>query len=114
VIYNKWDENNSTAIYSTGIFTPSLVITPTESNILNGMMPNQRVLKTTLKGDYKYLKQAWADAYSYLDEKGIEAAEDGQAFEVYKTTPQDTPNPANWITEIYIPLQTANIDSLTN
>ena len=104
VIYNEWDEQNNNAIYSAGIFTPSLVITPAESHILNGMMPVQKVVKTSLKGDYKNLKEAWDKAYSYIEENNHQATPDSHPFEVYKTNPETTLNPAKWITEIYIPV----------
>jgi len=104
VIYNEWDEQNNNAIYSAGRFTPSLVITPAESPILNGMMPVQRVVKTSLKGDYKNLKEAWDEAYDYLEKNNLQATPDSHPFEVYKTNPEITLNPAKWITEIYIPV----------
>ncbi|MCJ7757989.1 MAG: effector binding domain-containing protein [Gillisia sp.] len=104
VIYNEWDEQNNNAIYSAGRFTPSLVITPAESPVLNGMMPVQKVVKTSLKGDYKNLKEAWDQAYDYLEKNNLQATPDSHPFEVYKTNPEITPNPAKWITEIYIPV----------
>lgn len=104
VIYNQWDEQNNNAIYSAGRFTPSLVITPAESPVLNGMMPVQKVVKTTLKGDYKNLKEAWDKAYAYLEENNLQTTPDSHPFEIYKTNPEVTLNPANWITEIYIPV----------
>jgi len=104
VIYNDWDEQNNNAIYSAGRFTPSLVITPAESPVLNGMMPVQKVVKTSLKGDYKNLKEAWDEAYNYLEKNNLQATPDSQPFEVYKTNPEITLNPAKWITEIYIPV----------
>lgn len=104
VLYNSWDEQNNSAIYSVGIFTPSLVITPTDSDVLNGMMPVQKVVKTTLKGDHENLKEAWDRAYQYIEENNLQADEESQPFEVYKTDPDTTLNPANWITEIFIPI----------
>lgn len=106
VLYNSWDEQNDSAIYSVGVFTPSLVITPADSNILNGMMPSQEVVKTTLKGDYENLKEAWDAAYRYIEENNLRADEESQPFEVYRTNPDSIVNPANYVTEIYIPLLT--------
>lgn len=105
VLYNNWDGQNNSAIYSVGIFTPSLVITPSESTVLNGMMPVKRVIKTTLKGDHKNLVEAWEKAYAYMEDNNIAPDEESQAFEVYKTDPVTTLNPANWITEIFIPIK---------
>ena len=105
VLYNQWNENAGTAIYSAGYFTPSEVITPAESSVLNGYMPNQRTLKTTLKGDYKNLQEAWDSAFKYIEDNGLKPAGDAQSFEVYVTGPDDEPNPANWITNLYIPIE---------
>ncbi len=104
VLYNKWDEQNNSAIYSTGYFTPSLIITPAESTVLNGMMPVQKVIKTTLKGDYRNLKEAWNTAYKYSQDNDLPVHPDSPAFEVYVITKDKSPNPADWVTEIYIPL----------
>ncbi len=104
VLYNEWNEEQGTAIYSAGYFTPSQVITPAESDILNGYLPKQRTLRTTLKGDYKNLEEAWNAAYSYMEMNGLEARENSQPFEVYVIGPNDNANPAKWITHIYIPL----------
>ncbi len=112
VIYNQWDEQNNNAIYSAGRFTPSLVITPSESPVLNGMMPIQKVVKTTLKGDYKNLKEAWDEAYDYLENNNLQATPEGLPFEIYKTNPEVTLNPAKWITEIYIPVSDKPVPNL--
>lgn len=106
VVYNNWDEQNNSAIYSAGIFTPSLVITPQDSDILNAMMPVQKVVKATLKGDYKNLEEAWDSTYSYLEKNNLRPDENRQPFEVFRTDPETTPNPADWVTEIYIPIAT--------
>ena len=105
VLYNQWNENQGTAIYSAGYFTPAQIITPEDSPILSGSRPAQRVLKAPLKGDYSNLKEAWAAAYTYIDENGLIVDEESQAFEVYLTGPNDNANPAKWVTQLYIPLQ---------
>lgn len=104
VLYNEWDEQNNSAIYSAGIFTPSLIITPAESPVLNGMMPVQKVIKTTLKGDYKNLKEAWDAAYMYAQKNNLPVDAGSPAFEVYVVDKERSLNPANLVTEIYIPL----------
>lgn len=105
VLYIDWNETSGTAIFSAGIFTSSEVITPAESEILNGFIPNQKVLKTTLKGDYKNLKEAWDTAYKYIAENDLEVIEDAQNFEVHLTSPDQVANPAKWITHLYIPVK---------
>ncbi len=104
VLYNQWDEQNNSAIYSTGYFTPSLIITPAESTVLNGMLPVQKVIKTTLKGDHKNLKKAWDTAYKYAQDNNLPVHPESPSFEVYVISEDKSPNPADWVTEIYIPL----------
>ena len=104
VLYNEWNESNGSAIFSAGYFTPSEVITPLDADVLNGSMPNQKVLKTVLKGKYDNLEEAWNKAYQYIEENGLEVNQETKPFEVYLTDPKETPNPANWVTNIYIPV----------
>ena len=104
VLYNEWNESNGSAIFSAGYFTPSEVITPLDADVLNGNMPNQKVLKTVLKGKYENFEEAWNKAYQYIEENGLEVNQETKPFEVYLTNPEETPNPANWVTNIYIPV----------
>ncbi len=108
VIYNQWDEDQGTAIFSAGFFTPSEVVTPSESAILTGYMPKQRTLRVSLKGDYGNLKEAWDKAYEYLESNGLIVDENAKPFEIYPTGPNDHANPAEWVTQIYIPLTEAS------
>ncbi len=104
-LYNEFNEDQRTAIYSAGIPVREKVITPADSNILCGFLPRQKVIKTTLKGDYIHLKKAWETGYKYIAGNGLELNTESPAFEVYKTDPELQPNPAEWITEIYIPIK---------
>ncbi|KAA1245625.1 GyrI-like domain-containing protein [Aquimarina sp. RZ0] len=104
-IYNEFNEEQGTAIYSTGIPVREKVITPIDSNVLCDFLPRQKVVKTTLNGDYIHLKEAWEAGYKYITDNSLEPLSDAPAFEVYKTDPEQQPNPAKWITEIYIPIK---------
>jgi len=103
LLTHQWDEINKTTIFSTCIPIKERVITT--GDVLTGFLPPQKTFKTILKGDYKYLYQAWENAYKTLVEKGYTAIEKGEPFEVYTVGPNEEPNPANWVTEIYIPIQ---------
>ncbi|MCM4158057.1 effector binding domain-containing protein [Gramella sp. AN32] len=105
VIYNEWNEERGNTIFSAGYFTPSEVITPAESEILTSFIPNQQVLKTTLKGNYDNLQEAWDKAFAYLAENNLETDETLKPFEVYITGPNDNANPSEWVTEIFIPIK---------
>lgn len=60
-----------------------------------------------MKGNYKHLPEAYTKGRQYMEENDLQADPNGKMFEVYVTDPEETPNPANWLTEIYIPIITA-------
>ncbi|GAA3569103.1 SRPBCC family protein [Snuella lapsa] len=101
VIYHKWDETNNATIFSCCIPTTEKVIT-TNDSILTGQLQDFKAVKTTLKGHYDNLKEAWETAMSYVEKQGLEFNENGPMLESYITDPMQTPNPANWETQIYI------------
>lgn len=105
-IYNTYDPENNSAIISSAIPTSTRVIVPQDSDVLSGFMPAQTVVKTTLKGNYKNLQEAWAKANDYLSENDYERQEDSPTFEIYLKGPAEEPNPAEWVTELYIPIKT--------
>lgn len=105
IIYNQRDDRNGTVIFSTGVPTPSQVITPGGSEILNGYLEPQKVVKTTLKGHHKNVSEAWERTYRYIEENGLVVDPQGQPFEILITDPVEIDNPALWVTEIYIPVE---------
>ena len=104
VNYHKWDEANNAVIFSCCIPTTAQVIT-TESDILTGQLNPFKAVKTTLQGDYDNLKEAWDETFKYIENYKLVASESGPMLEVYLTKPERTPNPADWITEIYIAIK---------
>ncbi|MBT8394100.1 MAG: GyrI-like domain-containing protein, partial [Bacteroidia bacterium] len=101
VSYHKWDEENNAVMFSCCVPTTSRVIAA-ESDILTGQLKPFKAVKTTLKGDYENLKQAWETGMKYVPENGLEFADNGPMIEAYLTDPTMESNPANWITEIYL------------
>lgn len=103
-IYNEMNDNGS-VIMSNAIPVQNMVTVAEESNILCGYMDRTKVLKTTLKGNYTNLKEAWERSQDYIKDNGLEQA-DMNPFEIYTNDPSEVPNPANWTTELYIPIKT--------
>jgi effector-binding domain-containing protein len=104
VNYHKWDEANNAVIFSCCIPTTMQVIT-TESDILSGQMEPFKAVKTTLKGNYTNLKEAWDNTFKYIENYQLVPKETGPMLEVYLTDPMNQPNPADWITEIYVAIE---------
>ena len=103
-IYHDMNMENGTVIMSNAIPVKDKIVITNDSNILCDYLPKMKVLKATLKGNYSNLSEAWKTTMTYIAENDIEQSE-LNPFEIYMTDPGDFPNPADWITEIYIPIK---------
>lgn len=103
-IYHDMNMEYGTVIMSNGMPVIEKIVITGDSDILCDYLPKMTVLKATLKGDYTNLGKAWEITMKHLAENGIEQS-DQKPFEIYTTDPGDFPNPADWITEIYIPIK---------
>lgn len=105
-LYNQVDEANNTVIFSTGVPVREKVITPEGSPVVCGFMEPISAVKISLKGNYNHLPEAYTKGNEYIKKNGLEIDPEGKKFEVYITDPNETANPANWVTEVYIPIIT--------
>lgn len=103
LLTHNWDEANNTTMFSTCVPVKERVITT--DDVLTGFLKPQKTFKTIYKGSYSYSYKAWEAAYKDLVKQGFTELEGGEPFEVYTVRPGDDPNPAKWITEIYIPIK---------
>lgn len=104
-IYTSWEPGSNSGIISCGLPTPSRIVVPGESSVLCGYMPSQTVINTTLNGDYSNLQEAWDQTMAYIEENGYERLDSSPPFELYTNDPGEVPNPADWTTEIYVPIK---------
>ncbi len=103
-IFNEMDKANNTVIFSTCVPVKEKVITPEGSPVVCGFMDPVSTVKTTLKGNYEHLPEAYSKGRQYIEKNALQIDPNGKKFEVYTTNPEETPNPANWLTEVYIPI----------
>ena len=73
-----------------------------EAGIQTGELPAGLVATTIHTGPYEGL----ADAYKALEQWAVESEHDaaGSPWEVYLTDPGEVPDPAEWQTEVFLPL----------
>jgi effector-binding domain-containing protein len=102
-IYNEMNPNG-TVIMSNAIPTQNNVEIEGESTLLSGYIPRTKTVLVTLKGNYSFLGNAWDEGMKYLSQYNL-IQSDQKPFEIYTNDPGQFPNPADWITEIYIPIQ---------
>ncbi len=105
-LYHKYDEENGTAMFSVCYPVSERIITPKGSDVLTGFMERGKYYKTTLKGSYENSQEAWETAMKEVGNlDAYKMAEKGEPFEFYVNSPMKTPNPADLISEIYIPVE---------
>ncbi|MCF6348753.1 MAG: GyrI-like domain-containing protein [Flavobacteriaceae bacterium] len=104
-LYHKFDPENNAVIFSSAVPVAEKVITESGSGIQTGMLKPFKAVKTTLKGDYNNLKETWETVAKYITDNGLEELHGQPGLEVYLTDPISKPNPADWLTEIYIPVK---------
>jgi len=100
---HKIDLENGSVLFSSCVPVRERVIT--EGDIFTGYLPPQKTFKTIFKGHYKYLSELWPRIYSELKMQGFTPVEKGYSFEIYSISPKDSENPADWTTEIYVPIE---------
>lgn len=102
-IYNEMDELNNSVIFSTAIPIKERIIV-TEGDVLCGYMDRLIAVKTTLSGNYTHLSKAYELAQNYIIANAYTVDPSKKMFEVYTNDPGTIANPAEWKTEIYIPI----------
>jgi len=105
-LYHKFDTINGTSMFSVGIPVAEKIVTPADTDILTGFMNRGKYFKTTLKGSYENSPKAWETAITkagFLDEYIM--IEKGEPFELFLNDLRSTPNPADLVSEIYIPVE---------
>ena len=112
-VFNNIDTLNQSVIISAGIPISSRVITLKADDVLTGFMPQKRVLKVTLQGNYKSLEQAWEKAHAYAQQEFLNVDEQAERFLIYVVASDQEENPAQWITELYLPLKEAESGTTT-
>ncbi len=102
-LYHKYDEKSKRVEFSCCV--PVKEHVKTDADFALAFMERGQYYKTSLQGDYKNSKEAWKKAYEFAKEDGVKISETGQPFEVYTIGHTKSENPADWVTEIYLPVE---------
>lgn len=105
-IYNETFTNGD-VIMTNALPVREKIIVAGDTNVFSGYMPTVTAVKTTLTGNYTNLAEASNKSMQYVRDQGYTLSQE-KPFEVYVTDPQKYPNPADWITEIYVPIEDLN------
>ena len=72
---------------------------------VDGKIEGSKAFKVIYKGDYNQLANAWGVAMMHMQAQKISENADIPSREIYVVGPGQDSIPANWITEIYIPVK---------
>lgn len=81
---------------------PVTVRTEAEGEVIAELLPGGRTAVTTHRGPYEQLFDAHAAVQQWIEENGHRAS--GAPWEVYVTDPAEEPEPKNWRTDIFWPI----------
>lgn len=104
VVFNQIDPVHQNVIISYALPVSSDFEKEENSPFQMGNLPEQFVVKATLKGGYQNLPQLWEAVKVYMMDNQLEKNPDAPPYEVYLTDAKDSENPADWITELYVPI----------
>ncbi len=102
-VYHKFDFTDPECSYSSGV--PLTKTSSVDGEFYQSDYPTVKAVKVTFKGDYEHLGNGWAAAYSYARHKRLKINKKIDAIEIYLNDPTKEPDPANWLTAIYIPIK---------
>lgn len=103
-IYNEMDPATGIFNFSSAIPVRERITTPLESNVLCGFLEPTAAVKTVLKGNYNHLPKAYAEGQAYISKNNLIEDPGKKMFEIYANDPGLFPNPADWTTEIFMPV----------
>ncbi len=104
-LYDEVNSEQGTMIMSVCIPVRERVVTPGGSQVLCGFIEPGKYMNTTLQGNYTNLHEAWQKTTNGLQKEGVEEDKERKPFEIYMTDPTQVTNPADWVTEIYLPIK---------
>lgn len=82
-------------------FPVAAPIVPT-GRVINSVLPAARVVQTVHQGDYDGLASAWGEFVDWIEAQDLKTQE--HFWESYLTDPETTPDPADWQTQLTVPL----------
>lgn len=113
MVYNSIDETHNSLIFSAGypVSSDSTSVKTNDRSLIN-TIGGQAYLKGTLRGDYNNIPKLWEKIRVYIEENDLTEKENAKAFEILKVTSHESKNPAERVTELYVPIQEKEINSL--
>lgn len=102
--YQDKDANTNTAVITVAVPVREELITDLESRIMCHYKAPEKTVKITLQGAHKHLDEAWQKGLDFIAKNGLERSS-APIYEIYKNNPETIINPADLVTEVYLPIK---------
>lgn len=109
ILFKSIDKIAKTANVSFSIPIGEEIYTTPGSDYVGAKLLPFNALKTTLRGDYSHLPNAWAAARKHMAQKSLQENITGQYIEIYTKSGAQTRRPSMLITDLYIPIGAPNV-----
>ncbi len=106
VIYHTYDLAAGITKFSVCIPIKEEVFISEGSDVSSGLLYPFQAVKTTLTGDYSHSKEAWDKTTDYIKANHLTENKESTHIEVYTKNMVQVANPSQWVTDIYIPINT--------
>ncbi len=104
LIYDQIDDQNGTAIITVAIPVQEKIITEVNSTIICAYKNPVKAVRCTLVGDIKNLDLVKTKINKFIEQQGLSRSSYAP-WEVYRKDASEVYNPAEQITEVYIPVE---------
>lgn len=99
--YARYDMHETTFDIEAG--APVAHFVEPAGGLITSSLPGGRVARTMHRGTYDTLDKAYDALRAWIRERGGQPV--GPHYEVYLTDPQEVPDPAEWLTEVWMPFE---------
>jgi effector-binding domain-containing protein len=103
-IYKQFDQQSGICDYTSGFVIVDKTKTFPYAGAKLDSIASGKFVKVVFEGDYQHLPNAWTAAHMYLRHNNLKSDPNRNPFELYLNDPAFFPNPADWVTEVYIPI----------
>lgn len=104
ILFENLYEEAENVIFSAGVGTENRVVIPDYFEVLSKPITRSTYFKTQLKGDYVNLKELLSIAEATIEKRDLIINGSLKPYLEFAIDGNDTVNPAEWITNFYIPI----------
>lgn len=105
IVFENLFSGSDNIIFSSGVGSKNKIAIPEYFEVLTQNIPRSTYFKTQLKGNHSNLKELLSMSESALKKRNLEVDSSLKPFLEFEIDFNQSINPADWVTNLYIPIQ---------